>query len=345
MHLLVTGAAGFLGGHVVRAALDAGHRVRAADLPGAVMPDGAEPFPLDVRDEARVADAVRDADVVVHAAGIFDFSAAADRMRAVNVEGARTVARHARGRLVLVSSSSVYGHAGVNAAEDAPKRPRNAYEQTKWDGEREATETCGRRGVPVAALRPTLIYGPAGRYGLSVWLAQLALRKAHGLRRLPVIRGGWKSHHVHVADVAAAALLLATHPDASGPYNVADERPLATDELLRVVAESAGLAVRELPVPWLLSREVLRHPWLLRRVLASVNPRMVRAWERLVQRQGLVLALTPRLDDAWVDYLAGDHSYDTSRLRALGFRPVWPDLRAGLASTVEWYRQARWLPR
>jgi nucleoside-diphosphate-sugar epimerase len=344
MHILVTGAGGFLGSHAVERALAAGHRVRAADLGGAELPEGAEPFVLDVRDESQVVAACRDVDVVIHAAGVFDFGASPELLRAVNVEGARRIAEHAP-RMVAISSTGVYGRGGLGVREDAPHRPRNAYERTKSEGELAAAEVCARRGVPMAALRPTLIYGPRGRYGLALVVAQLALRAERGLREAPLLRGGWTGHHVHVADVARAAVLLAETEDASGAYNVADERALSTSELMGAILDAVGIDPRPLRVPFRVAGAVARVPGLLDWALAKQNPNLERAWKRLVEEHDLVPALSPCLDEAWLAYTLADYSYDTKRLRALGFRPEHPYVREGIAETVRWYRKARWLPK
>ncbi len=288
--------------------------------------------------------ACRDVDAVIHAAGIFDFSASPERLYDVNVKGARIVAEHAP-RLVDISSTSVYGLAGLNAREDAPHRPRNPYERTKSEGERAAAEVCAKRGVRMAALRPTLIYGPHGRYGLALFLAQLALRAAHGLKRMPVLRGGWTGHHVHVEDVARAAVLLASHEgDVTGAYNVADDTPLTSSELVTTMLEQMGITAKPSMIPWTLARVVPRIPGLLDWALARQNPKLDRAWKRLVEKNDLVPALAPHLDATWLEYMLADYSYDTSRLRDLGFRAKHPDLRKGLGDTVRWYRDARWLP-
>lgn len=355
MEILVTGAAGFLGTHIVEQARAAGHRVRTADLPEARGAQRSEPslsgglgggathYEVDVSNEAHVKRACDEVDAVIHAAGIFHFGASLEKLHAVNVDGARLVAEHAP-RMVAISSTGVYGKAGTGTREDAAHRPRNAYERTKSEGERAATEVCARRGIRMVALRPTLIYGPKSRYGLAVFLSQLALRAARGLKSLPLLRGGWLGHHVHVVDVARAAVLLAERDDASGAFNVADDQPLSTSELVTAMLESLGIGTRSWPLPWSLVGGAARIPGLLSWLLAKQNPKLERAWKRLVEQQGLVAALTPELDAEWLAYMTADYSYETGRLRALGFRCEHPDVRVGIAETVRWYREMRWLP-
>jgi len=76
----------------------------------------------------------------------------------------------------------------------------------------------------------------------------------------------------------------------------------------------------------------------------ALNRRVRERWQKMVQANGLVPALTPRIDRAWLDYLAHDHVYDTAPLQEIGFHFSYPDLDRGLAQTLAWYREKRWLP-
>ena len=94
--VVITGAGGFLGTQLTRSFLAAGHSVRAADLPAADLSLhrelGAEAAVADVTDPVGMRAAVDGAQVVVHAAGVFDLAADPQLLQRVNVEGARTTA-------------------------------------------------------------------------------------------------------------------------------------------------------------------------------------------------------------------------------------------------------------
>ena len=97
-------------------------------------------------------------------------------------------------------------------------------------------------------------------------------------------------------------------------------------------------------LPWWIAR---LYPLLrpdVRRLVVGENRRITSAWDRLVEREGLVPALSPRLDLDFFDYVLSGHSYDTSALRSLGFRCSHADPIEGLAQTADWYREQRWLP-
>ncbi len=345
--VVITGAGGFLGTQLTRTFLAAGHAVRAADLASADLSLhrelGAEAVVADVTDRDGMRAAAEGADVVVHAAGIFDLAADPQRLEQVNVEGARTTAEVAAGagvkRFVLVGSTSIYGQSPPRVREDAPARAGNAYGRSKWAGECAVTEVCDRHGLPLAVLRPTLLYGPGSRYGLAPFVAVLALRRRAG-KTLPIARGGPLIHLVHVDDVARAALLVATDDRASGAFNVADEEPLAAGDLLRVLADRVGVEIRDRALPWCTVRAARPLKSMLARVFSKQNEKIAALWSRL----DLEPAIVARVDVDWMDFLARDNTYDTGRLGALGFTCAHPDPRTGLAETIDWYRAQRWIP-
>ena len=179
MAVVVTGASGFLGRHLVSALVGAGHAVIGIDrregIPAAAVPlhtDLSEP------DHSAVA-ALREAEAVYHlaaSAGVRSRGPAADaRRRRDNVEATRRVleAVPLTVPLVVTSSSSVYGGAaGGPSAETDKVRPRGDYARSKVDVER----LCARRvsaGGLVAVARPFTVAGEGQRPDMAIsrWLA------------------------------------------------------------------------------------------------------------------------------------------------------------------------------
>jgi dTDP-L-rhamnose 4-epimerase len=138
MHILITGAAGFIGSHVADAALAAGHQVRGLDsLPPAVhdarpayWPDEAELVVGDVRDPLAVDKALDGVDAVCHQAALVGLGVDLSDLPAysdVNVTGTavllEAMGRREIPRLVLASSMVVYGEGGYNCPAHGPVRP------------------------------------------------------------------------------------------------------------------------------------------------------------------------------------------------------------------------------
>jgi len=348
MKVLVDGAAGFVGRHVVEALVRRGIAVRATDAAELPAWSGVEVVRRDLSTGA-VADLFAGGiTCVIHAAGLFDLAAPRAALFATNVGLTRRMARAAAlagvARFVHVSSVTVHGRPSrVPVREDAPIRPGNDYERSKALGER----ALGEVRLPWVVLRPSGIYGPHGRYGLAAAIATMALAKARG-RGHRSLRGGPRMTHVHVEDVAEAAvcLLLAPPLVVGRAFNVADDHAIEWGALMAELEAAVGVSSPGEPL-WLspsrarlLAGASRLAPWRLRRV----NERLARGWRSVCSAEGLVPALLPRIDASAYDYWSADHVYSTSALRSTGFRVRYPDPRVGLRETIAWYRGQRWIP-
>lgn len=357
--VLVDGAGGFVGRHVVDELRRRGHLVRATDRPGVPLPFGedVERYEVDLLtdDLEPLLDGV---DRIVHVAGLFDLAAPLGRLFNVNVHAARRVvdaAAHAGvERLVHVSSVTVYGRPRrVPAAEDAPHRPGNDYERSKAAGEIAVREVAEDGGVPLVVVRPSGVYGPGGRYGLAMLFATYALAAARGQMSpgssagLVAFRGGPRMTHVHVADVAGAIGHLLTADGVVGrAFNVADKTPMPWGDLMAFLEEAFGVDAGP-PKPLSRARaKFIAHAWrwLPEARRSKLTRSLERRWHELVEADGLTPALTPRLDRHAYDYWLGEHVYDVSALEGTGYRLRYPNLRAGLTETLGWYRDQGWLP-
>jgi len=216
VHVLITGAGGFLGQALLEALAGAGHRVRGMAHreanPTAGAP-GVEWVRGDVNDPASMAAAVSGVDVVFHLAGIRRAPVRETFLR-VNAEGTRTVCdascRSGVRRLVLAGSLAAVGPSRPERphVESDPFAPEEWYGESKAEAERIAFAHSGRLEVTVA--RPPRILGPRDRENLVFF--KLIRR---GIRL--VVGGGPRPLSVvDVDDVVGFLIVLAEHPRAPG---------------------------------------------------------------------------------------------------------------------------------
>src|SRR5438093_101121 len=178
MSVLVTGASGLVGSHVVEALVARGDAVRALVRPAsraAVLRLGADAVVGDVTDPAAWRAAARGVRAIVHAAAIVQRRASWEQYVAVNVEATRLAvgaARAERARLVHISSVAVYAGSAAYPAtperrdEDFPFQPIPApdfYARSKRMAEDVVRDAATQRDLDVAAVRPTVIYGERDR--------------------------------------------------------------------------------------------------------------------------------------------------------------------------------------
>ena len=250
--VVVTGAAGFIGGHVVRALLDAGHAVVAVDRrprPGHLLDHARLSY---LRGElsrpgADVSDALVAADAVLHLAGcpgVRDQAPDVERRRHrdnVLATGAVLAQTPSATPVVVVSSSSVYGgsRSGRPCHEDDALSPRGGYARSKVQAEH-LCEMRREAGGSVTVVRPFTVAGERQRpdMALAIWLA--AARAGLPLTVLGSL--GRTRDVTDVRDVARALVALASR-DASTTVNVGTGRARTLDELTRAVLVATGCDV------------------------------------------------------------------------------------------------------
>jgi nucleoside-diphosphate-sugar epimerase len=218
--VLVTGATGFVGSHVAQTFVEAGHEVwcglRASSDPRWISDLPVERVPLDLTQPEDLSRAVKNVDVVVHAAGLVKARRTSD-YHLVNAEGTRKLAAAAKEagvrRFVLISSLAARGPDNT-PTRDGRDHPVSAYGRSKLEAEEVLRPFGARMGV--VALRPSGIYGPRDTELLPLF--KMARR---GWLILP--SGPQVLQPVYATDVARATLAAAGKTTVDfGPYPVAE---------------------------------------------------------------------------------------------------------------------------
>lgn len=355
MKVLITGATGFLGYHTVKAFKKAGWKVYATDTPSAdfseIKADADRLIPKDLVSDP-LNDLVKDVDIVVHIAGMFNLDASPTILYNVNVKATGRLCAVSVGkvaRFIHISTTGVYGiPAKIPCREEDPKRPRNIYEITKLQGETIVQDFIKHWKLPAVILRPTLIYGPRSKYGYAMLVGLFSLLKAQKLKDkkdIPIIKGGIKTHSVHVEDVARAILFFAKRSE-GGIFNVADDTPCSFEELIKYMLEPMGIEAKpKLPAFIAAGLVKLAVAFFLRRpdLYQKLKDKVLELWDEELKKHGMSSPLRPRLDIGWSDYFAGDFIYDTTKIKTLGFKLKYPDVKKGLKKTVKWYKEASWI--
>lgn len=257
---VVTGAGGFLGRRITELLCARGETVRA--LVRQPQPDlealGATTITLDIRDASAVRLALRDADVVFHAAAKTGPWGPAGDFRSVNVSGTRNVLDAARAggvrRLIYTSTPSVVGYDRdvENGGPDLPYAAvhESAYSESKAEAERLVLGANGT-GLKTVAVRPHLIIGPGDRR-----MMPLVVRRAVA-GRLRIIGDG--RNRVDLTDVdnaawahldAADALQAPEAACAGRAYFISSGEPVLLWEWLNRVLAALGVppVTRSLPL-------------------------------------------------------------------------------------------------
>jgi UDP-glucose 4-epimerase len=266
MRALVTGGAGFIGSHLVDALLDRGDEVTVIDdLSTGKRPNldsalarGAGFDEVDIRDAQRVAAVLAGArpDIVFHLAAQIDVRKSIEDPAwdaGINVGGTINVLEAARrsgvARVVNTSTGgAIYGEVDpVPTPETVAPRPMAAYGTSKLCAE----TYCGwyerLYGLSTVTLRYGNVYGPRqDPLGEAGVIAIFCGKLIRGER--PTIFGDGRQtrDYTYVADVVAANLAAASHPEARGVYNVGTGRESSVLEVLGALRRAAGLGADEM---------------------------------------------------------------------------------------------------
>lgn len=318
--ILITGATGFVGSHLVEALATRGIRaralVRASSDTSLLEEHGFERVVGSLDDAGSLRRAVAGAGTVLHlAAATRALDAAA--FHRVNAEGTAKLVAALRAedgnrRLVYLSSMAAVGPARDRPVRpDDEPRPLTAYGRSKLAGERAVLEGVG----DAAVIRAPAVYGPGDRDLLPFFrLARLGI--------LPMVgRPDRQVQLIHVTDLASAIIAAAEARHATGTYHVAEPRPYAWDAVLTMVGAAVGRRAIRVPIP----AAGLK-------LAAAVSEGVARLTRRPVI-----------FDRAKAKELLVEWLCDTAAARReLGFEATVP-LAEGLPATVAWYRAQGWL--
>jgi nucleoside-diphosphate-sugar epimerase len=324
---LITGATGFVGGHLAEACIARGQPVSTIAREGSdttfLERAGVLVQRGDLTDAATVRRAVADARVVVHCAAKVGDWGPTEEYRAVNVEGLRCLLEACRDRsldrFVHISTLGVYAarhHYGTDETEPLPAQHIDGYTQTKVEAERLALQYHRDFQVPVVVLRPGFIYGPRDRTVLPRLIDSLRQRMVRYLGR-----GHRALNTIYVGNLVDAVFLAIEKPQAVGNvYNLTDGEYVSKKRFIETITGALNLPPPPpVPVPLWLARIIA---WTMER-----KARMVGATE------------APRLTQARLKFLGLNLDFSIERARReLGYQPRVPFDKA-MEETMAWYKE------
>jgi len=251
-HYLVTGGAGFLGINLCRYLLERGCRVRTLDIAPFNYPERGrvEVIDGDVRDAERVRQALKDVDIVVHAAAALPLAPAREIL-STSIDGTHCVAQHAVSagiaRLIFTSSTAVYGIPDHHPVlESDPMKGVGPYGIAKIEAERICSE-AREQGLCTSILRPKSFVGPE-RLGVF----ELLYDWAYSGRNFPVLGSGNNLYQLlDVFDVCAAIDLCAngTRESVNDVFNIGAREFGTMRANMQAVLDRAGHGGRVVSLP------------------------------------------------------------------------------------------------
>lgn len=277
VNVLVTGADGFVGRHLVPRLLETGHQVVAACRPGGEpvrtwldsrWHNQVKVVPFEITDPESVRAAVSaSCDAIVHLAAIASVSEARQdpgRAWIVNAAGtARLIEAAAALRggngagpvVLVVSSAEVYGSGPATPRRETdPLSPQSSYAASKVGTEVAALEAWRRTGLRLVIARPFQHTGPgqAPPYVVPAFAQRVMAAKRSGSATVPTGNLDPVRDLLDVRDVAEAYLALLLRGVPGEVYNIARGEGISLHDLFRRLADLAGARVEPVPDPSLM---------------------------------------------------------------------------------------------
>lgn len=263
--ILVTGASGFVGRHLVPALAAAGYRLRLAQRRPEAVPEGMEAVVIaDLSEPVNWRAALAGVDHIVHLAGLAHAGPGLDEAlySRINTQATLSLADAARqegvGRFIYLSSvKALTGASEGHVTDEDQARPLDAYGRSKLAAE----QGLAQRDLDWVALRPVLVYGAGVKANMAALMR---------LARLPVplpLGGLTAPRSLLAVDNLCDAIRFALTPScpARRCYLVSDEEPVSVAAILAALRRGQG-----------------REPGLV-----AVPPAWLAGMARLLRRQGL----------------------------------------------------------
>jgi nucleoside-diphosphate-sugar epimerase len=263
--IFITGATGFIGGHLAEVACDRNlevvglvrtwsHAARLARLPVSMVYG-------DVLNPDALRASMRGCDVVFHCA--VDNRIGGLAHRRVSVQGTANVMQAALEtgveRVVHLSSTAVYSyHPKAESAREEGSYcySGDSYCDGKIDGEKVALRHHRDHGLPVTVLRPTIVYGPFGDYTADT----VALIRQE--RMVLVDSGVGICNSLYVDNLVEAMLLSAEHDGAVGEiFHISDAHPVTWRAFIEGHAQALGSTYLPLPALSMPEIKTARAQW------------------------------------------------------------------------------------
>ncbi len=324
----ITGATGFIGGHIVRRLASRGYRIRAL-VRSTSRRDGLENFPVewvdgDLSHTGALREAMEGCNFVFHAAADYRLWARYPAaMYATNVDGTRNVLQAALDakvdRLVYTSTVGTIGLNGHHQPVDETsflklEKHTGHYKKSKFLAEQEALKFA-KKGLPVIIVNPSAPVGshdwkptPTGRIVLDFINGRIPMYLDTGL------------NFVDVEDVAEGHV-LAAHKGRIGERYILGHQNLKLKELLNMLAGITGIPAPDLKLPYPLALMAGWTSELLTRITGGNEPR--------VPLEGVHMARKYM-------FFKSDKA-----MRELGYRPG--TVRAALWKAVQWFSENGYL--
>lgn len=323
--ILVTGATGLVGSHVVEQAMKLGYPVRAMvrtiDEDDCLANWGAQKVVASLEDPVSLQKAVEGVTIVVHCAAMVGDWGPTQQYRAVNVDGTKALLKAATKagslkRWVQISSLGVYpgtDHYGTDESVAASTKGIDGYTLTKVESENVIRDAIQNQQLPAVILRPGFIYGPRDRTVMPRLLERLQSGRFAYLGNTDKLM-----NNTFVGNLCEAIwLAIANDEVVSEVFNIRDAQAVTKQTFIDTICEAAVLQKPSKVVPLPVAKFLAWHLETIYKLFRIQN--------------------APLVNSARIKFLGRNLDFDISKAQArLGYQPS-VSFADAMPDTVKWF--------
>jgi len=321
MKILVTGATGFIGKHLVKKLVSKGHRIRCLVRKTSRKGDinylkklKVELFNGDLINKKSLKGICGGIDIVYHLTGVLGgFNVSETLISDINITGTMNILEESKKsnikKFIFCSSAGVLGPI-VSGNELSHYNPSNFYEKTKVEAEKLVLKT--KLGYVI--IRPEFVYGPMDNHVLPLF-------KAIKNKRFFIIGDGNSLLHPTYIDDLTQAFIKCLDPKIKNKvYIIAGEKAIRVKELYKLIAKKLNVETNKLLIPLPITT-----------ILAFI-----------LENLSKIFKFNPIITKSKIKFFTENRTFDTSKARKeIGYKPI--KLEKGIEKTVKCYKQKGYL--
>ena len=321
MNILITGATGFIGMHLVKELVSKSHKVRCLVRKTSRKEDinylkklRVELFNGDLTDEKSLKGICGRIDIVYHLTGILGgFNVSENLMFDTNVRGTENILNKSKEgkvkKFIFCSSAGVLGPV-ISSNELTPYNPSNLYERAKMEAEKLVLKSK----LKYVMIRPGFIYGPMDYHVLPMF-------KAIKDKKFFILGDGNSLlHPTYIDDLTQAFIKCLSQKIKNQTYIVAGDKVIKVKELYKLIANKLNVKINKISIP--LS-------------IATI-------FAFILENLAKIFKLDPIITKSRVRFFTENRSFNTSKVRKeIGYSPI--KLERGIEKTIGWYKHKGYL--
>lgn len=332
MKVLVTGATGFIGSHLVKELKNQEHEVtcfvRKASNIDKFKKLNVDFAYGDIQDKKSLEEVVEGKEVIYHLIGIGSLSANSKeefkKFYDINVLGTKNLLNAVLSKnpsikkVIYLSSTAAVGlQNGIIVNEETVCNPVTPYQKSKYESEKSILDYYEKYGLPITIIRPCMVYGPGNPYSEILHMCKFIKK---GI--FPLFNDGNNSVPlVYVADLVQGIVLAAEKGRCGEIYFITNDNISSMDQIVDAISQTMGVKVFRIRIP----------------------KRLAKFCAYILENIALMFRFKPIITRERIESMTTDRIFSIEKAKKeFGYIPKI-NLKNGIKKTIDWYKEKGYL--